>query len=82
MSVIKRTAERMTINYLAEPHIHERVPGLANFPHVQFSCPWCHQTWGHASWVRCVQTSQLVERRNNDKREEHYTLCENFVTAW
>lgn len=48
----------MFVSYLAEPHIHECVSGLADFPHVQLSCPWCH-----ASWVRCVQTSQLSEEK-------------------
>lgn len=60
-----RIVQRMISSYLAEPHIHEGVPGLTDFPHVQLSCPWCHQTRGHASWVWCVQTSQLVERSEN-----------------
>ncbi|TNN37700.1 hypothetical protein EYF80_052132 [Liparis tanakae] len=45
------------IGYLAEPHVHQRVPGLADFPHVQLPRPG-----GHAAWVRRAQTSQLVER--------------------
>lgn len=64
---------------LTEPHIHKSVPGLADLSHVQLPRPWCHQSWGHASWVRSVQTSQLVERRNNDKEEERYSPKKNFV---
>lgn len=71
----------MTISYLAEPHIHQSVPGLTDFSHVQLSCTWCHQAGGHASWIRCVQTSKLVQRRNNNNGEEHYSLCESCVTA-
>lgn len=67
---------RWCIIYLTEPHIHECVSGLTNFPHIQFSGPWCHQTRCHASWIRCVQTSQLVEIGNNVNREEQHSLWE------
>lgn len=66
------------ITYLAEPHIHERVPGLADFSHVQFTCPWCHQTGGHTSWVWCVQTCQLQKEKailvNNSTNDLKVTL--------
>lgn len=60
----------MFVGYLAEPHVHERVPGLADLPHIEFARPWCHQARGHATWVRCVQTSQLVERGAGFNTEE------------
>lgn len=51
------------MNYLTEPHVHQRVPRLTNFSHVQVTRSRGHQSWGHASWIRCVQTSQLGKNK-------------------
>lgn len=51
------------IKYLTEPHVHKRVPRLADFSHVQVTRPRCHQSWGHAPRIRCVQTSQLQKNK-------------------
>lgn len=56
----------MAINYLTEPHVHQCVPRLANFSHVQVTRPRRHQSWGHASWIRCIQTSQLGEKQMDE----------------
>lgn len=69
----------MIINYLAEPHIHECVPGLANFSHVQLPCPWCHQSWGHAPWVGCVQASQLLHGRNMPEDRSIILFARNLL---
>lgn len=45
--------------YLAQPHVHQGVPGLANLPHIQFTCPRCHQAWRHSSWVRSIQAAWI-----------------------
>ena len=47
----------LSTGYLAKPHVHERVPGLADLPHVQLP-----GSGGHAAWVGGVQPAQLVGR--------------------
>lgn len=59
-----------TNSHLAQPHVHQRVPCLANLPHVQLPCARCHQSRRHSTWVwsvqppgiGCVKTSKLLER--------------------
>lgn len=65
----------MVIYYLTEPHVHQRVPRLADFSHVQVTGPWCHQSWGHASGIRRVKTSQL-EKNNKWLRTAGLCCCE------
>ena len=57
-----------TSSHLAQPHVHQSVPGLANLPHVQLTCARCHQprchptrVWGvQSAWIGCVQASKLL----------------------
>ena len=56
-------SQRGVLCYLAEPHVHESVPGLADLSHVQLSCPGGHQAWCHASWEGRVETPWEVQLR-------------------
>lgn len=57
-----------TNSHLAQPHVHQSVPRLADLPHVQLTCARCHQSRCHSTWVRsvqsawigCVKTSKLL----------------------